>query len=80
MNWKNFDLKSSYERDQNIIEPLSFNTLLLEVSSNIKNINKKTVIEQFELDLRLRIESAREVFEDNLDNIVADALEYQNID
>lgn len=77
MNWKNVDLKSAYEREQPIIDALSFDTLLLEISCNCKEINKEAIKAQFEEDLKSRINSAREVFNANLDNILNDALEYR---
>lgn len=80
MNWESVDLKSAYERDQPIIDVLSFDTLLLEISCNCKDINKETIKSQFETDLKNRINSAREVFNNNLDNILNDALEYRKQD
>lgn len=80
MNWKNIDLNSSYERDQPIIDALSSDTLLLEISCNIKDITRESITKQFETDLQSRIESAREVFNNNLDNILAKALQEKNID
>lgn len=80
MNWTNVNLKSDYERNQNIVDPLSFDTLLLEISCNIRDINKETIKAQFETDLKNRIESAREVFNNNLDNILKESLEYRNND
>ena len=80
MDWNNIDLKNQYERSQNIIDSLSFETLLLEISCNVKNINSATVMAQFEADLQSRIESARDVMRANLQNIVNDALEYRNDD
>lgn len=80
MNWNNINLKDNFERNQNIIDPLSFDTLLLEISCNIKEINKETVLKQFETDLQNRIISAREIILSNLDNIVKDAQEYRNND
>tara|TARA_B100001146_G_C16161175_1_gene425727 strand:+ start:252 stop:494 length:243 start_codon:yes stop_codon:yes gene_type:complete len=78
MDWKNVNLESSYERDQSIIDALSFDTLLLEISCNVREINAKTVMQQFEEDLQSRIQSAREVMRDNLKNIVNDAKKYQD--
>lgn len=78
MNWSNIDLKSNYERDLSIIDNLTFNTLLLEISCNIRDINKETIKNQFETDLKARIDSAREVFNNNLNNILNEALEYRN--
>jgi hypothetical protein len=78
MNWKNVNLESSYERAQNIIDPLSFDTLLLEIQCNLREINKDTVRKQFEEDLQSKIQSAREVFNNNLDNIIKNAEKYRN--
>ncbi|MFT6879124.1 MAG: hypothetical protein ACJARG_000048 [Arcticibacterium sp.] len=76
MDWKNVDLENGYERDQCILDPYSFDTLLLEVSCNVKEINRETVRKQFEEILNSKIISAREVFENNLDNIVESAIKY----
>ena len=40
MDWKNVDLSSDYERSQDILSSYSFDTLLLEISCNIKDITK----------------------------------------
>ena len=79
MNWNNINLNSSYERDQPIIDSLSFDTLLLEINCNLKEINNTTVRAQFEEDLKNRIISAKEVFEANLSNIVNEAINYRNL-
>jgi 3-dehydroquinate dehydratase len=72
MNWKNVNLQGGYERDQNILGPYSFDTLLLECHCNIpmQNVNRETVKQQFETELNNKIREAREIFADNLDNIV----------
>jgi hypothetical protein len=80
INWKNVNLSDSYERSQPIIDPLSFDTLLLEINCNLPQINAATVRKQFEEDLKSRIESAREVFENNLQNIIDNANEYRSQD
>jgi hypothetical protein len=80
MDWKNVDLKSNYERSQNILDPLNFDTLLLEISCNLRDINKETIKKQFLTTLESKINSAKEVFKNNLDNILAEALEYRSID
>ena len=80
MNWTKVNLKSDYERNQNIVDPLSFDTLLLEISCNVLDINKETIKAQFETDLKIRIESAREVFNNNLENILKEAKEYRNME
>ena len=78
MNWSNIDLSSPFERSLNIIDPLNFETLLLEISCNLPEINKETIKKQFETDLQNRIESAKQVFNDNIENILKDALNYRN--
>ena len=75
MNYLNINLKSQYEKDQNILEGLSTETLLLEISTNLEEINEKTVTAQFEEDLKTAVKSAREIFKANLKNIVAYAIE-----
>jgi hypothetical protein len=74
MDWRNVDLEDGYERDQNILDAYSFDTLLLEVSCNIRDINTETVRAQFETSLKSKIDSAREVFENNFKNIVNQSL------
>ena len=71
MDWNNVNLNDNYEADQNIIDPLSFNNLLLEISCNIKNseINEATVMQQFEADLQSCIDTAREIMRANINNI-----------
>jgi len=70
INRENVDLSDSYNRNQNIIDPLSFKTLLFEIHSNIKEVTPEAIRAQFEADLQNRITSAREVFENNLNNII----------
>ena len=75
MNWNNIDLKDgSHERDANLIDPLTFDTLLLEINCNIKEINQETVKQQFKEDLNNRVQEAWSIFEANYDNIVKQAL------
>jgi formiminotetrahydrofolate cyclodeaminase len=79
MDWNNVDLKSDYERNQDILDGYSFETLLLEISCNLREINKDTVRKQFETELQNRIRTAKEIFEANLNNIIKDAKEYRNM-
>ena len=75
IDWENVNLNSPYERDQNILDGYSFDTLLLEISCNVRDINRQTVIYQFEHSMKNKIQSAKEVFNNNLDNIVKKAIE-----
>jgi hypothetical protein len=80
MNWNNVNLKDSFERSQNILDGYSFDTLLLEISTNLVTMDEQTISRYFEKQLREKIDIARSVFNSNLKNIVADAIEYQNLD
>ena len=74
MNWNNIDLKDgSHERDANLIDPLTFDTLLMEINCNIKEINQETVKQQFKEDLNSRVQEAWSTFDSNLNNIVKQA-------
>jgi hypothetical protein len=79
MNWNNIDLNRPSERQANILDGLTFDILLLEISCNLTKINKETIRAQFELDLKIKIDSAREVFEANSDNILKDAIKYRDM-
>ena len=72
MDWNNVDL-NSHEIDSYLIDPLTFEVLLLEINCNIPEITPATVTTQFEEDLQSRIEEARSVFKSNLKNIVKKA-------
>ena len=78
MNWHKVNLSDGYERDQNILDGYSFDTLLLEITCNLKEINRETVREQFMESLNNNIHSAREIFESNLDAIVEKAIAERN--
>lgn len=73
IDWSNVDLKDAFQSSRNLIEGLTFDTLLLEINCNLREINAATVTAQFETDLRSRIDEAREIFRDNLNNIVRHA-------
>jgi hypothetical protein len=78
-DWNNVDL-SGNERNAYLIDPLTFETLLLEIGCNSRDINEDSVRRQFEDDLLSRIQEAREVFEVNLQNIVKQARKERNND
>jgi hypothetical protein len=72
-DWNNIDMNSPYETSLNLVENLTFDTLLLELQCNCEKIDEQTVTAQFEEDLRSRIESAREIFQANLESIIRKA-------
>lgn len=73
IDWHSIDLKSPWETSRNLIENLTFDTLLLEIDCNLPQINAETVTAQFETDLQSRISEARDIFRSNLKNIVRHA-------
>jgi len=80
MNWTNVNLSDSYERDQNILEPLNFDTFLLEISTNIKtcDLTEANIKKEFEERLKMRISEAKDIFKDNLANITKQAIKERN--
>lgn len=78
MNWKNIDLNSPYERDQNILDSYDSNTLLMEIEHNCKEITIETVRAQALHEINLKRKIAIEILEDNLANYVKEALKYRN--
>ena len=79
MDWNNVDLRNDYECSREILTGYRFETLLLEISCNLREINKDTVRKQFETELQNRIKEAKEIFEANLNNIVKEAQRDRNI-
>ncbi len=71
IDWTNVDLESAYEKSRNLLENYTFETLLLEVYTNIREENlteeeiKKHAISQFNAKIR----EARELLNDNIANI-----------
>jgi len=75
MNWNNIDLNSGYERDQNVLDGISSADLLLNIACNVKEITAETVRREFDTALESAVNSAKEVFEANLENYVKKAKE-----
>lgn len=73
MNWNNVNLKDPYERNLPVLDAYDFDTLLLEVACNLREINAETVKAQFMESLNSKIESAKEIFAANLENLVKEA-------
>ncbi len=69
-DWNNIDLERGVERDKNILEPYSFETLLLEIHCNLPEINPEIVKSQFKEQIMLKTQEAWRIFHANLDNIV----------
>lgn len=73
MNWNNINLNSPYELSQNILDGYDCKTLLLEVSCNLREITPETVREQAMLSIKTKYETAIEILNANLNNLVKEA-------
>ncbi len=73
IDWKNIDLNSPYERNLNLLENYTFETLLLEVECNLTEINKDTIRQQAQMVIKAKYREALEILEDNIDNLLKDA-------
>jgi len=73
IDWENIDMDSPFERSLNLIEPLTFETLLLEVHCNLPKITKGAMLIQFKQDMENRIEEAWHVFGANFDALEKEA-------
>lgn len=76
MDWTNVNLTDGYEREQNILGPYNFDTLLLEISCNIpkERLTREEIEKQFKTVLALKVSEAKEIFKDNLENILKQAI------
>lgn len=80
IDWSNVDLTDSYQRDQNILDPYDFDTLLLEISCNLRKeeLTREGIGAHFNEVLCEKVRVAKEVFKDNLDNIIKEAIKERN--
>ena len=74
MDYNNIDL-NSHEVATNIIDPLTFETFLLQIDCNLskETINAETVQAEFDMVLGLIIAGAEDIFKANLNNIIKKA-------
>ena len=79
-DWSNIDLSDNYKRNLNLLENYTFDTLLLEVSCNIKDseINKETVKKQALESINAKYQESLELLNDNLDNLTNEAIKEAN--
>lgn len=80
MNQKNIDLNSPSERNASILDAYTFDTFLLEISTNIKtsDLTEANIKKEFEERLKMRIEEAKDIFKYNLTNITKQAIKERN--
>jgi hypothetical protein len=77
-DWSNIDLSSPCESSLNMLDAYSFDTLLLEVECNLREINKATVKAQAMESINAKYNEALSILNDNLANITKEALKYRN--
>ena len=80
MDYLNIDFNSDHERNSNLLDSYDFETLFLEISCNLTEINEETVKQQFYESLNSKIQSAKDIFNANLKNIVKYAQEERAIE
>ena len=80
MDYLNIDLNNDHERNTDILDGYNLDTLFLEISCNLREINEETVKKQFYESLNSKIQTAKEIFSANLQNIVKYAQEERAIE
>ena len=80
MDYLNINFSNDHERNSNLLDSYDFETLFLEISCNLREINEETVKQQFYESLNSKIQSAKDIFNANLKNIVKYAHEERAID
>ena len=80
MDFLNINLNNDHERNTDILDGYDLETLFLEISCNLTEINEETVKQQFYESLNSKIQSAKDIFNANLKNIVKYAQEERAIE
>ena len=80
MDYLNIDLTSDHERNTDILDGYNLDTLFLEISCNLREVNEETVKKQFYESLNSKIQCAKDIFNANLKNIVKYAQEERAIE
>jgi hypothetical protein len=71
IDWTNIKLKDEYQRNLDLLDPYSFETLLLELHCNIPNekLTKEEIQKHAKSVLLEKYQTAIEILNDNIDNI-----------
>ena len=80
MDYLNITLNNDHERNTNFLDGYDLETLFLEISCNLTEVNEETVKAQFYESLNSKIQSAKDIFNANLKNIVKYAQEERAIE
>ena len=80
MDYLNINFSGDNERNSNLLDGYDFETLFLEISCNLTELNEESVKKQFYESLNSKIQSAKDIFNANLKNIVKYAQEERAIE
>ena len=80
MDYLNIYFSSDHKRNSNLLDGYDFETIFLEISCNLTEINEESVKKQFYESLNSKIQSAKDIFNANLKNIVKYAQEERAIE
>lgn len=74
-NWK---LNDDLFRLDNVLDPITFDEIIMTVRCNCRDVNRKTVIKTFKEILEMRLTDAKEIFERNIDKICNQVIKERN--
>lgn len=77
-DWTNIDLNSPSQSNLNLLENYTFDTLLLEVHCNVKEITRESVKAQAVASIKAKYLESLEILDNNLDNITKHAQNERN--
>ena len=80
MDYLNIDLSNDQERNTDILDGYDLETLFFFFFCNLTEINEETVKQQFYESLNSKIQSAKDIFNANLKNIIKYAQEERAIE
>ena len=74
-NWK---LGDDLSVQDDVLDPITFDEIIMTVHRNCKEINTASVIKTFKEILEMRLTDAKEIFERNIDEICNEVLKEKN--
>lgn len=74
-NWK---LNDDLSRFDSVLDPITFDEIIMTVRCNCRDVNRKTAIKTFKEILEMRLTDAKEIFERNIDEICNEVIKERN--
>lgn len=74
-NWKLNDDLARYDK---VLDPITFDEIIMTVRCNCRDINRETAIKTFKEILEMRLTDAKEIFERNIDEICNEIIKERN--